>query len=216
MLLLGQSLGTAVASAVASALPSVDFAGVILVAPFTSLPSLLQTYRILGVIPILSPLRAYPRLQKLVSARIVDTWDTRTSLESWVRGHVAAGGARKLRLHLLHARDDFEIGWRYSRELWEAAVGAAMAAGDANATDGQMKRKMIEQRVKRIDRGEGGTTEVWDDGRGCTIRLDVLRYGGMLVTSRVGRRELTVRNLGHNAIVGHTAVALAALEAFDL
>lgn len=193
-----------------------NFAGVVLVAPFTSLPYLLQTYRILGVIPILSPLRAYPRLQKLVGARIVDAWDTRARLQRWVGGHVAAGAGRRLRLHLLHARDDFEIGWRYSRELWDAAVAAAVAAGNPDAADAQVKRKMVEQRVERIDRGEGGLTEVWDDGRGCTIRLDVLRYGGTWVTSVLGGRQLTVRTLGHNAIVGHTAVALAALEAFGL
>lgn len=63
IVLLGQSLGTAVATAVAEHFvveEGLEFRGVVLVAGFSDLPTLLTTYAIGGVIPILSPLRPYP------------------------------------------------------------------------------------------------------------------------------------------------------------
>ncbi|MCJ1309896.1 hypothetical protein MMC25_003557 [Agyrium rufum] len=66
ILIFGQSMRTAVSVAISeySALRSdpVVFAGTILVAPFVDVPTLVSIYRIMGAIPLLSPLKRFPAL----------------------------------------------------------------------------------------------------------------------------------------------------------
>lgn len=159
----------------AESLPSVEFAGLILVAPFTSLPDLLQTYRILGVIPVLSPLHIYPRLQEALQAYVVDTWDTQARLRRWISGHVT--GYRIFRLHLIHAVNDFEISWQYSEKLWRSAVDA-VTLPDPDIDEPGLQQVWQERYMTTIDRGEGGEAQVWDNGSGRVVRKDILRYGG--------------------------------------
>ena len=144
VILLGQSLGTQVASAVAlhfadpaasaRLLPAsidldptlrpspspegTDFASVILVASFPSLPKLLLTYRISGLIPVLSPLRVYPYLQNLLTGFLRDTWPTSLRLAALTTA--AAKEGRRLRLHILHAHDDWDISYHLSEENFHA------------------------------------------------------------------------------------------------
>lgn len=158
IVLLGQSLGTAVASAVSlhfatlgtgspsqhmPLLPAGEvtdpqvFAGIVLVAPFTSLPSLLQSYRIGGVLPVLAPLKQYPRVLKAFTDRIADRWPSANRLRAYVEAvgtlpaFVAAGaegggrGAREIgSLSILHAQNDGDISFHQSEALFARAVGA--------------------------------------------------------------------------------------------
>ena len=135
--LLGQSLGTAVTAATAlyytdptsPLLPSSlatlqppkpakeSFAGIILVAPFRTLPLLLQHYRIAGIFPILKPLQPYPVIANFLSSRIIDTWPTLPRLQSFI-------SAEKSKKHgffisLLHARNDQDISYHESETLFE-------------------------------------------------------------------------------------------------
>ncbi|KAJ9657684.1 hypothetical protein H2201_008090 [Coniosporium apollinis] len=221
IVILGQSLGTAVASAVglhfadpgaeplagrldfgdvsvgrgvggneAGEAGPPEFAGIVLVAPFTSLPKLLTTYRIFGLIPVLSPLRYYPRIRARVMAYIVDTWDTAARISSLVR-YYAAEGRGRLRLHILHARNDFDIPWRQGSDLFLAAANASSTA-DVGITKAEFEgRKVV------MEKGEGGRTEVWKFGEGSTVIFEFLRHGG------------------HNRVVTYSPVALAALRAFE-
>jgi abhydrolase domain-containing protein 12 len=78
IILFGQSLGTAVAVAVSERLalqsPPIVLAGTILVAPLVNCVTLASTYRIAGIIPILSPLTRIPALFKYFQSSIRDTW----------------------------------------------------------------------------------------------------------------------------------------------
>jgi abhydrolase domain-containing protein 12 len=85
--LVGQSLGTAIAAAVAehfSVNEHIDFAGVLLAGGFSSIPGLMMTYSITGLVPTFLPLRVSPGLQAYFSRHIVDTWNTAERVANWV------------------------------------------------------------------------------------------------------------------------------------
>jgi alpha-beta hydrolase superfamily lysophospholipase len=167
VVILGHSLGTAVTIAVCEhfAISSgVDFAGIILVAPFTDIPKLMLTYSAGGVIPALSPLRPYPRLQRWCAGHIADTWRTIDRL----RGLVQA--SQRLKLVLIHSKNDPDIPWQHSEALFYAA---------ANATASEpLSKDRIDAARESLDRGAGGWMHRWDDGAGKVIQLELLRYGG--------------------------------------
>ncbi|KAL1645200.1 hypothetical protein SLS58_003907 [Diplodia intermedia] len=234
IVIVGQSLGTAVASAVglhfadASASlsllpnattaspphaalslhrernadrPAVDFAAVVLIAPFTSLPALLETYRIFGLVPVLSPVRGYPRFANYLRGAIVDTWPTASRIAALV-GSAASSSSntkRALRLHVIHAKDDFDIPWTHGQTLYETASAAAAAAVVVDDA------KVVEEDVAVQAQGEGGNGErrtgrvrrtATTDGA-VDVRMDLLPFGG------------------HNRVVTFAPVALAVRRAFD-
>jgi abhydrolase domain-containing protein 12 len=137
IVILGQSLGTAVATAVglsfvdptSELLPqplsnekteTAVFRSIILVAPFASLPDLLLSYRIGGVIPVLAPLRNSAFLVGLVSKYILDTWPTGLRLNAYVSAAASASGSGSNgagNVHILHARDDQDIAFAQSESL---------------------------------------------------------------------------------------------------
>ena len=146
IVLMGQSLGTAVTAAVAErfAFGSSDpaaiqpaikdpepFAGVVLLAAFSSMDSLIESYSFKGMTPpILRPLMGYPRIQSWVLSHIVDHWDTAarvarltgvgpTAEEDSKSGYAGKG----LDLFIIHARDDVEIPFYEGRHVWAAAIG---------------------------------------------------------------------------------------------
>ncbi|KAF1990399.1 alpha/beta-hydrolase [Aulographum hederae CBS 113979] len=213
IVLLGQSLGTAVASAVAShfadpgneSLPKeiavvkrkvrglmvpepVDFAAVILVAPFANLPDLVKSYRIMGIIPILEPLRLYPKIQKFLSERVVDTWFTQDRVRSLVTPKGGSGG--RLRLHIIHALNDMEIPYQNAEELFFVAANAY------KETSGSLYefRESLRERRKANGIGAMETLEVGDNRK---VFLEVVGAGG------------------HNLVMTYTPVVLAVLKAFE-
>ncbi|EMD65513.1 hypothetical protein COCSADRAFT_159156 [Bipolaris sorokiniana ND90Pr] len=213
--LLGQSLGTAVTAATAlyytdptsPLLPSSlatlqppkpakeSFAGIILVAPFRTLPLLLQHYRIAGIFPILKPLQPYPVIANFLSSRIIDTWPTLPRLQSFI-------SAEKSKKHgffisLLHARNDQDISYHESETLFEPLqtlmLGSAETAADVAAEE---TRRSIHG-GERVKRGAFAYKKVEDaKGERC-VELEVTRYGG------------------HNEVVGWAQVALAVRRAFE-
>ncbi|KAF2814906.1 alpha/beta-hydrolase [Mytilinidion resinicola] len=218
--LLGQSLGTSVAAGVAlhfsspstlelpfsvtrpaETLPPQSFAGIVLIASFPSLPELLTSYRIRGVLPILAPLRPYPRIGKYVEKWIVDTWPTAARLTALV----AAAKEEKLglRLSVLHARDDPDINWKLGEKVFEALEKEMLRGGQVAQTE--ERRSVIG--VDRVSRGAfvyravedvvvGGADEEGAGGRGRFVELEIVRYGG------------------HNRVVTYTPVMLAVKRAF--
>ncbi|KAF2141007.1 uncharacterized protein K452DRAFT_272788 [Aplosporella prunicola CBS 121167] len=218
IVIVGQSLGTAVASAVGlqfadpaaalSMVPSgqtgfaalnasfsaetvkpVDFAGIILVAPFTSLPVLVESYRIFGVLPLLSPLRPYPKLQTWLRQHIVDTWDSMARISTMI-GAIAADESRKFRLHIIHAKNDFDIRWTYGETLFQNASSTFVKLTGQEEAD-------VHQQYIEADGGRSAMTKITKDSHGRQVILDLLAYGG------------------HNRIVTFAPVALAVLRAFD-
>ncbi|KAL1297907.1 hypothetical protein AAFC00_006422 [Neodothiora populina] len=178
IVILGQSLGTAVATAVGlhfakpaelSTLRDPDsnpllptslakrpagqqqvFAGIILVAPFTSLPSLLLSYRIGGLVPILRPLRPYPRLTALVEKYILDKWHTALRLAAYVKAldgnkEIAASekkGSREIgSVQIIHATNDADISVEQGRILFQIAQGASDVFDEVGKTSWKEKGK---------------------------------------------------------------------------
>lgn len=74
----GQSMGTAVSIAVSEQLalqtPPVVFAGTVLVAPFVDCATLVSTYSVAGVVPLLSPFVRFPVLFDYLRSFIRDKW----------------------------------------------------------------------------------------------------------------------------------------------
>lgn len=75
----GQSLGSAVALALVHELakrePDVQLAGIAITASFSDVPQLTATYRIGGVIPVLSPIARLTPLFNFISSRLTSKWD---------------------------------------------------------------------------------------------------------------------------------------------
>ncbi|CAL8576687.1 hypothetical protein XPA_002553 [Xanthoria parietina] len=167
IVLVGQSLGTAVAAAVAEhfvRVSEVEFAGIVLIAAFSDLPTLLLTYSISGLIPVLSPLRPYPRLQRFFLGFLRDRWDTASRITDLVRK------SQKVNLHLIHSKDDFDISWKHSESLFYAAANATSPSG--------LSMKQIEAVKLRQDLHEGGSLESWNSDGMKRIAKQIVRYGG--------------------------------------
>ena len=176
IVIFGQSLGTAVATAVAEHFVlklQIEFAGIVLVAGFSDIPTLMTTYAAGGIVPILSPLRPYPALQKFFARHIQETWFSATRLSNFVRR------SRNLDLRLIHARTDYDIPWAHSTALFYAA---------ANGTcEGNISSKQIDD-AKTIEKiGDDSWSWHWKAGNARDegikkIKLEILQHGGESLT----------------------------------
>ena len=172
IILLGQSLGTAVTTAVAEYFvlqSQTEFSGIVLVAGFSDIPTLMLTYSIGGFVPILSAFRPYPALQQFFARHIRDTWQTAVRLENLVRH------SKNVNLVLIHAKNDFDIPWKHSDALFYAAANATSEEG--------MTLKQIDGVKETMDLGEGGWVNSWNAGAQGNngmkrIRQEIVRHGG--------------------------------------
>lgn len=128
ILIFSQSLGTAVSLAISDHFalrsPPIVLTGVILVAPFVDVPTLVATYRVAGFIPILSPLARFPLLFNYLSTFIQDKWSSKDRIAEYVRANEANG--EKYQLTLIHAKDDYDIPWHHTEMLFWYAVNATV------------------------------------------------------------------------------------------
>ncbi|OQO08686.1 hypothetical protein B0A48_06556 [Cryoendolithus antarcticus] len=218
VVLLGQSLGTAVASAVAlqfanpqdiglSGISSdrqrllnglnevaapTSFAGVVLVAPFSSLPSLLLTYRLGGLIPLLLPLRPFPRLANALTSRMIDTWPSALRLARYSQALTAnpslleskeddlSGDGSAIRremgaVQVIHALNDMDIAYEQSEMICREVLG-----------DDRVKASSVGRPVTFSERPLGGPR----------LSVELLQHGG------------------HNRVATYSAVSIAVLKAF--
>lgn len=213
IVIFGQSLGTAVSVAVAEhfALNSeIEFAGIILVAGFSDIPTLMLSYYVGGILPILAPLRPYPWIQRFFADRIQETWFTARRLENLVRH------SNYLRLNIIHATNDFDIPWSHSDTLFHAAANATVQGG--------MTIKQINAAKSLRDSGEAGRVSTWtaasprNDGM-IRIRQEIVQSGGRQLNnplSNVKKMNLINWLAGHNRLPTYAVAAKAVLRAFDL
>lgn len=170
IIIFGQSLGTAVSIAVVEHFvlhEHVEFAGIVLVAGFSDIPTLMTTYAVGGIIPILSPLKTYPTLQKFFASRVQETWYSAKRLESLVRH------SKSINLRLIHARNDFDIPSSHSKALFYAAANGT--------TPGGMAHKTIDALSTWYEKK--GSTRTWDwksehASELKKIRLELVEHGG--------------------------------------
>lgn len=232
----GQSLGTAVTAAVAErfAFGSPDpnatqpaikdaepFAGVILLASFSNLPSLIQSYSIKGLTPpLLSPLIGYPRFQKWVLGHTVEYWDTAARVARLTGIESAEPDSSGLKyphkdvdLTVVHALNDFEIPWYEGRRVWAAATGENIKGAPGALT------------LEKAEAGRSKEVKVWENKITGKNGKDVLKkvrwervlYGGTLTPMRLAIRLCHRANseIGHNNVAQFSAAGIAVLRAFD-
>lgn len=169
IVIMGQSLGTAVTSAVAEhfAMQNTEFAGVILVAGFTNLPTLLAGYTAGGIVPVLSPFRPVPPLLHFVQRFIVDKWKSADRLATVV------GLARtRLRLTIIHAKDDAEIPCSESDGLFRSAASSLIGTDLDEEDFAEWKKE------RTIVRADGTFVVVAKGERNIVIREELVPYGG--------------------------------------
>ncbi|KAJ5778209.1 hypothetical protein N7520_001455 [Penicillium odoratum] len=214
--IVGQSLGTAVTAAVAErfACGSPDpkaiqpiiknaepFAGVILLASFSSLTNVIESYSIKGFTPpMLSPLIGYPRFQKWVLSHIADHWDTAGRVARLAGIETAEPDASGLRysqkgldLTIVHALNDADIPWYEGRRVWVAATGENIEGAPGALI------------FEKTDSGSSHQIQVWEnrfvgpDGAEIVkqVRWERIRYGG------------------HNRVASSSVAGLAVLRAFE-
>ncbi|KAL2022012.1 hypothetical protein VTK56DRAFT_6252 [Thermocarpiscus australiensis] len=169
----GQSLGSAVAIALVNELakrePAIHFAGLVVTASFSDVPQLTATYRIGGVIPVLSPVAKVKPVFGFFARRLSSTWDNLHRVGMFVET------AERYDITFLHAEDDTDIPMEHSVKLFTEAVRVASGATYANdsSTAGDLLTRIDSVRESR---GEGGWLSVWPTKKG-DIRLEILKYG---------------------------------------
>jgi abhydrolase domain-containing protein 12 len=167
IVILGQSLGTGVTSAIAShyveASPQVEFSGIVLVAGFSDMPTLMETYAIGGYVSLLSPFKHYPTLQQWLGKQMHDTWDSTSRLAN------LAKKSEKLRLTIIHAENDWDIPWKHADALFYSAVNGTSEKG--------LTVEEINASKTKEDLDSSGYRYTWKDNR-RTIREQILKHGG--------------------------------------
>lgn len=193
----GQSLGTAVATALVHHMALRDepvlFSGLVLVAPFTDVTSLTATYRVAGTIPVLDPIARFPLVHDFLNTFILDKWPTKDRLAEFVRRceEGIADGSDKYHISIIHAEDDLSIPWSHSEQLFWHAVNASSPAGIHPDELGKQKE------VAKLHTDSGGWSVTLETGKGV-IREHITQYGV------------------HDKIMGYPVVSLAVLEAFGI
>ncbi|CAK4030640.1 alpha beta-hydrolase [Lecanosticta acicola] len=219
IVILGQSLGTAVASAVALHFASpgnelipgsskelqpvlkadptpkpLIFKGVILAAPFNSVPSLLLTYRIGGMLPLLLPLRPVPWLANILTAQMCDKWLTAERLTAYYHSLESSSKLRSRSgsmgaLQIVHAVNDADIPYHQTEMICRRILGrrdaqSALEPREIDAKDcidGSKGAAVLDVKKENMPR----------------LRFELVKYGG------------------HNRIITYSPVAVAVLRAFD-
>ena len=192
ILIFGQSLGTAVTIAISEHFalqsPPVVFAGAVLVAPFVDVATLVSTYRVAGVIPILSPLARFPLLFSYLGTFIRDKWLSKDRIAKYIMVNEANG--KKYRLTLIHAEDDYDIPWHHTPTVFWHAVSATIPEG---ITYDELEDKKSKS---RIDLGAAGTVMEWRTENGI-IREEILKSGL------------------HDVIMGYPVITMAVMRIFE-
>lgn len=227
----GLSLGTAVTCAVAErfafggpdsaitqpALKDPEpFAGIIIVASFSNIPSLIESYSLKGLTPpMLSPISGYPQAKDWIKSQIVDTWlsNARLARLTGMRPEENNIADRKhaqktVDITIIHARNDAEIPWKEGYTNWEWAIGADDDKNNSDLIDHPRKGKIVYDRI-----AENGKTEikVWE--------LEISPEDSESLTSsnkKVKRvRWEKVGYGGHNEVGAYSVAALAILRSFE-
>jgi abhydrolase domain-containing protein 12 len=124
ILIVGHSLGTAVAGLLASELgrENVHYRGVVLMSPFSSIRTLLDQYYLLGCLPLFKPLAKIPLMPRFISWSLRHGFDT-LSLVPEITSDVL----------IAHAEDDWDIPHTHSSTLFDAFLDQG-AATKSNST----------------------------------------------------------------------------------
>ncbi|KAF8875788.1 Alpha/Beta hydrolase protein [Infundibulicybe gibba] len=111
VLIIGHSLGTAIAGLLAAQLAKdgIQPRGVVLMSAFSSVRSLMDTYSLFGFLPLLKPISMIPWAPRLVTWSLIHNFDT-LSLVPDIKSSVL----------IVHAEDDWDIPHAHASLLFDA------------------------------------------------------------------------------------------------
>jgi hypothetical protein len=146
----------------------IDFAGVIVIAPFSDLPTLLTRYSIGGLVPLLHPIEWIKGVHRRFPSVVVDKWYSAARLANFVQL------SKQVRLFIIHARNDYEIPCGHSDNIFAAV---------ANATSQGMDKELFLQMKERntIDVGDGASISTWKVSPKKIVQEIIVAYGGEFV-----------------------------------
>jgi abhydrolase domain-containing protein 12 len=194
-----QSIGSAVAISLTHHLalqsPPLLFAGTVLVAPFADVESLSRTYKVAGIVPLLSPIAFFPKLLSHLNRLIKTKFPSKEKLANLIHhldNERMNSRERKYDITLIHAEDDYTIPWVHSDVLFWHAVGATIEPS-ASFSFEELEKVKAKQRTSL---GAGGWEMEWE-GKSGIIREQVVKHGV------------------HDRIMSYPVVSLAVSRAFD-
>ncbi|KAF9220494.1 alpha/beta-hydrolase [Gyrodon lividus] len=122
ILVVGHSLGTAVASALAVSLSqeAIRFKGLVLMSAFSSMYTLVDTYSIFGIFPVMRPLTMIPRAAELYKTFLLNKFDTLSVITQV-----------KVPVLIVHAEDDWDISHTHSDVIFDALIEPYLPSVDA-------------------------------------------------------------------------------------
>jgi len=187
ILIVGHSLGTAVASSLAVSLSeeAIRFRGVVLMSPFTSMYTLVDTYNVFGLFPVMLPLTMVPHAAELYKTFLLHKFDT-LAIISKVNEPVL----------IVHAENDFDISHTHSDALFDALVDPFLPHVDplpsnpASWTEEQWNTYRSQMATRREAR------------QALLVRRDIPYFGVMDTFSSSGETIVLLKTLkgSHNNI----------------
>ncbi|KAM0786422.1 hypothetical protein ACM66B_001887 [Microbotryomycetes sp. NB124-2] len=160
---MGQSLGTGCSSALVGQLAQEDIQphALVLVAPFSSIGALLETYRLFNLVPILAPLRALPWLLNALLTMLHTRFDTKSVIRTI-----------KCPILILHAQDDPVIPHSHSKTLADHLLepllldAANQPSTELGETKQNVERDPSKSIAKVVELGQWGTVTTFERQQG--------------------------------------------------
>lgn len=165
IVIVGHSLGTAVTAATVEhfAEQGVSFAGIVVIAPFSSLTTLLTRHSVGGLVPILGPVGWVPGFHKWFLELLTDKWNSAQRVANIARI------SKRLKLFIVHARNDWNIPYTHS-VTWFAAAANAVTPG--------MPDVFVETKASNtVHMEDGRSISTWT-APGKFIQQILVPYGG--------------------------------------
>lgn len=148
------------------AVQGVEFAGVTLVSGFSDFANLLSGYRIGGIFPVLAPFSKWPGFLTVIHHFVVDKWHSADRLASLVR-HTKT----RLRLNLIHAKNDRDIPWTEDNKLFRSAANETVGGFDDDEFNAWKEQRTVHK-------GDDAFVTTWISEPNIVIRQELFPYGG--------------------------------------
>ncbi|KAK4698839.1 hypothetical protein P7C70_g7430, partial [Phenoliferia sp. Uapishka_3] len=184
---MGQSLGTGVSAGLCAELgdEGITPRSMILVAPFSSLPSLLETYKLGNLIPVLAPFRTFPWLLKTVLRVLNTRFDTRAIIHKI-----------KCSILILHAQNDPVIPHSHSSTLFSHLLSLHPSSppsspSDLSPSDTSTSKESLSL-VQTLQAGQWGTIQRFkreEEGAGDVVWAEAVKGAH----NEIGTGEMSVR-----------------------
>ncbi|GAA5956987.1 hypothetical protein JCM3765_006661 [Sporobolomyces pararoseus] len=152
----GQSLGTGIGTALSARLEAEGrkLKALVLVAPFSSISTLLETYKLGNVIPLVSPLKRFPWLFEKLLKLLRTRFDTKAVISDVT-----------CPILLVHAQDDPVIPYSHSKTLSDHLLRPLLL--DEKSQEELVQEERIGRwgTIKRFERGNGKGRVVWAEAK---------------------------------------------------